>query len=212
MAQHPEKGHKASSEINIQFTLTGAFLLEMTLEEQIEVRENKLVLKEMQRIDHPIHSKLAELIRKSSKPRKMRYWISKMAMKNNRYKRHIEDKLVGEHILRIENKKFLGLIPYRRSYLRDSRIRTALIHDYKSKLTRGGELSNQDLVMLGLMHSSNMASILSSNREEKKMIREKLKEKSKESAISVGVGKAIQEVQAAVMASVMASTTATTIT
>ncbi len=111
-------------------------------------------------------------------------------------------------LIRIEHRKFLGLIPYRKCYLTDSRTRDSLIRQLRECVLFRRELINENIVILGLIEACRMHNIISSDRQELKTIRKELKLIIKESPIAEAIDKTIKEVQAAIIAAVTVSTMA----
>jgi len=116
VAHHPEKGRFLISDAHINYGIIGAALLEMSLDEQIKIEENKLILLKDGNSENSIISEISKEIRTSKKTRKIKYWITKLAIKSRKFKWEILVDLEKNKLLRIEDKKFLGLIPFRKSY------------------------------------------------------------------------------------------------
>ncbi|MCD6322766.1 MAG: GPP34 family phosphoprotein, partial [Clostridiales bacterium] len=108
--------------------------------------------------------------------------------------------------LRIENRKFLGLIPYRKSYLIDGTTRENLISQLRNNVLFRHDLNEDSILMLGLIEACKMHKIITSDREELKKLKKELKEIIKESPIADTVDKTIKQVQAAIIGAIVAST------
>jgi golgi phosphoprotein 3 len=211
IAQHPSKGRFLTGDLQINYGIIGALLLDMTLENKIAIEEDRLILKnERSTLDNPVISEITSIIRNSQKQRKIRYWVNKLSQKSNNYKRSIMDGMEMKGFLRIEHHKFLGFIPYRKSYLTDSRSRDSLIKQIRECVLFHKELNNENIVILGLIEACRMHNIISTNREELKTLRKELKMIIKESPIAEAVDKTIKQVQAAIMGAVAASSIAAT--
>ncbi len=189
-AHHPNKGRFVVSEMNINYGIIGAILLEMSLEDKVIIENDNLILKS------------------SKKPRKIKYWITKLSSKSRKYKWIILNELSGKNFMRIENKTFLGFIRYKRSYLIDNRTRDNLIQQLRNNILFQQELSNENVVLLGLIEACKMHNIIASNKDELKAIRKKLKQIIKESPIADSVDKTIKQVQGAILGAIIASTAA----
>ena len=86
LAHHPQKGKFMISDIHINYGIIGAILLDMSLEDKIKIENDRLVLKGSIELDDLIRSEIALQISQSTKPRKIRYWMSKLARKSRKYK------------------------------------------------------------------------------------------------------------------------------
>jgi len=181
----------------------------MSLDNRIGIEEKRLILKNVKRDDNPIISEISTIIGKSEKHRKIKYWVDRLTRKSNIYKRSLQDGLERKGLVRIEHHKFLGLIPYRKCYIIDSKMRDSLIRLLRECILFHKELNNENTVLLGLIEACRMHKILSSDREELKTIRKELKAIIKESPIAETVGETIKQVQIAIISSVAAATIAT---
>ena len=212
LAQHPTKGKLMVSDMHIRYGIIGSLLLDMSLEGKIAIDNNRLILKNGKNSNDPIVSEIITIIRNSSKPRKIKYWINKLAWKSKKYKWMILHGLANKKLIRIENKKLLGFIPYKSCYLVDSQLRNEIIGELKKSILSKQELSQENVLVLGLLEACKMHKAIASDKNELKRIKRELKEIIKESPIASTVDKTITEVQAAVMAAIVSSMAATTAT
>jgi Golgi phosphoprotein 3 len=210
IAHHPAKGRFLISETQIKFGIIGAALLELSLTEQIKIEDNKLLLIKDKKSDDPVITEIVKEIRNSEKARKVRYWVTKLARRSRMYKWSILSDLERGKLIRIEHRKFLGLIPYRKSYLIGSSTRSSLIYQLKNSVLFSRDSESDNVPMLGLVKACKMHKILASDRDELKKLKKELKEIMKESPIADTVDKTVKQVQAAIIASVIASTAAAT--
>lgn len=218
LAQHPTKGRFVIGDMQINYCIIGAILLEMSLDGKIGLENEILVLKGSDgaesNIDsgtgakNQIVSEISAIISGSKKPRKIRYWIGKLVQKSNKYKWAFMSELESRSFIRIEHKKFLGLIPYRKTYLIDTTTRDVIIEQLKNNMLHNQELSNESVVMLGLVEACKMYSIFTKDRGELKIIKAKLKQVIKESPIANSLDQTIKQVQAAILGAVIAGSVA----
>jgi Golgi phosphoprotein 3 len=211
MAHHPEKGRFMISPMVIQYGIAGAILLDMTLEERIDISDKKVILKPARVSADPMINEVIILMSQSPKSRKADHWVRKLAMRNKGYKWQILNSLADKRIVRIEEKKFVGLIPYRKSYLIESYTRINIVRHLKSELlayTREPSLSS--MAIAGLIEACRMQRILSDDREELRTIKTQLKKAIRDSPVSDVVSQTIRQVQAAIIASVTAAIIAST--
>jgi len=208
LAHHPEKGRFIVSDIQFKYGIIGAILLDMSLDNSVILENDRLLAGKNIRSENEIVSDIAAIINSSGKPRKMRYWISRLATKSGKYKWAILNGLVARKLVRIENRKFLGLIPYRKSFLTESRQRFELIQHLKNSILFRKELSRETIVVLGLVEACKMHRIITKDRDELKTMRKELKRIIKESPIADTVDKTIKEVQAAIIGAIIASSVA----
>jgi golgi phosphoprotein 3 len=206
IAHHPEKGRFMISGMFIQFGIAGAILLDMSLEERIDILNKRLILKTPGTSADPLTNEVTTLISRDPRPRRVGYWVRRLARRYNKYKRQVLESLAAKRMVRIEERKFLGLIPYRRSYLIESYTRSNLIRQIKNDiLVNSREPSYANMAIAGLMEACRMQRILSDDREELKNIRIRLKKILKESPVADVVSQTVRQVQAAIFASVTAA-------
>jgi golgi phosphoprotein 3 len=208
LAHHPEKGRLMINGLQLKYGLVGALLLEMSLGKIVSVQDNRLVYSSAGIEQDQVISELSAMIRQSEKKRKIRTWISKFARKSRRYKWTILRQLADKRLIRIENKKFLGLIPYKKSYIIDNSIRTELIRTARNNVLYRKDLNEENVVVLGLIEACSMHRIISSDRQELKKIRAALKEIIKESPIAKVLAETIKQVKTAIIVSAAASSAA----
>lgn len=209
LAHHPEKGRFLISDAHINFGIIGAALLEMSLDEQIKIEDNKLILLKTGNSENTIITDISKEIKNSKKDRKVKNWITKLSRKSSKYKWEILADLEKSRLIRIEDKRFLGLIPYRKSYLIERNTRNELIDQLKKDALFGRDLNNDTILMLGLIEACKMHKIITSDKKELKKLKQKLKDIIKENAIANTVDKTIKQVQGAIIGATVATTIAT---
>lgn len=208
IAHHPEKGRFKVNGYQLKYGLVGALLLEMSLEKIVSVQDKRLVYNSSGGDKDPVIAGLAAMIRQSGKVRKVRSWISKFAFRSNRLRWAVLTQMADKRIIRIESRRFLGIIPYRCSYITDSNIRAELIREARSNVFEHRDLSEENVALLGLIEACGMHRIISNNRQEIKMIKKELKEIIKKSPIAEMLSVTLNQVRTAVMVSAAASSAA----
>lgn len=207
-AQHPSKGRFIISGMYIQYGIVGAALLEMSKDKQIDIENNKVLLIQEEKSYNPIISEISMQIGNSKKIRTIKYWITKLAQKSNRFKWAILTDLEKNNLIKIERKSFLGIIPYRRHFLIDNTIRDNLISQLRNNVLFRQNLDEESILMLGLVEACKMHKIIALDRQELKKVKKELKQIIKESPIAETLDKTIKQIQAAIMGAIIASTVA----
>ncbi len=208
IAHHPEKGRFITPSVYLQYGIIGAALLEMSLDGQIKIEDDKLILVKNIKYKNPIISEISTIISNSKKPRKIRYWITKLGRKYKKFKWIIITELEKERLLRIEEKRFLGLIPYRKTYLIETKTREQLISKLRDNILYRKDMSEDSILMLALIEACKMHKIITTDKIELKKIKKELKIIIKENPIAKTLDKTIQQVQAAIIGAIVASTVA----
>ena len=114
-------------------------------EKKLEIKDNLVYIKARAgKAGSPV-SEIENMIRRSEKPRKLKTWVNKLSRKSSRFRKSIEADLVRKKLIRIEKKKFLGIIPYQNTYLTGRRERNDFINQLREGLTRKRELEENRL-------------------------------------------------------------------
>ena len=207
LALNPEKGRISLSDIYFRYSLTGALIMEYHESGEIAI-ENKRVVPSFIKNGETIHDLFADRIMKSSKNKRISFWISQLTNKSRIIFREIINSLEKEKILRIEHKKFLNIFPYKRYWFIDNSVRANLIELLRGILLYGRQPGKKDIMLLGLVEASKAYKLLSREKGESKQLRQKNIELLKGDMISAEISQTIREVQAAIVASIAASVAA----
>jgi hypothetical protein len=204
LALNPEKGRVTIDSTHFRYSLTGAILLDYIDGEELRV-EDKRIVPELKINDDAIHMMFADQIMKSSRNRKITYWIQRITRKYRFILAEMTKSLEKERVISIEHKKFLGLIPYKKYWLLNTGLRIDLIEQLRGILLYGRKPDKKELMLLSILHAARAHSILSKERGETKVLRQKCKELLKKELISSEISQTIREVNAAIAASVTAA-------
>ncbi len=211
IAHHPEKGRFLISQMYIQYGIAGAILLDMTLEDRIDIADKKLILKMARDSADPVINEVIAQMSQSAKPRKAEYWVRKLAMRHKKFRWQVLQGLADKRVVRIDERKLFGLIPYRKSYLIESYTRSNMVRQLRSEiLAYTREPSSANMAIAGLIEACRMYRILSDDREERKTIKTQLKKINRESPVADVVSQTIRQIQASIIASVTAAIIAST--
>jgi len=210
IAHHPLKRRLLISEIQLNHGIIGAILLELSLQGKVSIVKDQLIIKDINDIQSPIIKEVANIINTSHKPRKIKYWVMKLARKSPKYKWYILNQLVKKQLIAIEEKRFLGLFPYKKSSVTDRDARSALLREIHHNIISPKELSEEDAVMLGLVEACKIYKAFSSDRAEISNIKSNLKGILKDNPIASSIDQTVKQVQSAIIISVVTSTTAAT--
>jgi hypothetical protein len=205
LAHHPEKGRFRVSDVHLKYGLIGALLLELSVQGSLQLEEGKVILRKQERHSRSLPDMIYRKISEQPAPKKVRFWIRKLAVKSNMYKWQILRDLEEKRIIRIEHAKILGLIPHKRSYLLGKKVQYDLIRETRNSVMQHGVIKSEDLVILGLVKACRMQKIISQDRSERKIMNEKMTAALKESPIAEDVDITIRQVQAAIIGAVAAS-------
>lgn len=204
---NPEKGRVTISDIHFSYSLTGALIMDYYNRGEIKI-ENKRIFPMFRKNGEDLHDTIAERITKSSKNKKISFWIGRLSNRSRYILREIVNSLEKKNILRIEHRKFLNIIPYKRYWLTDPRIRINLIEELRGILLYGKKPGKDEAMLLGLVEAARAYRILANERGEAKQLRKKNSEFLKSDVMSSGISEAIREIQTAIISSIIAASVA----
>jgi hypothetical protein len=210
IAHHPERGRYMIPSTYLQYGLAGAILLDLTLSDLIETDGTKLSLKRSRPSTDPLLQEVTALISQSAAPRKAAYWIRKLGARYSKYHLQLLSGLAGKRLVRIEEKKFLGLIPYRKSYLLESYTRSNLVLQLRNEIMAYRGVPGENFPLAVMVAACRLQRVVTTDRDELKQIRSQLKRMAKENPVSDAVTQTVSQVQAAVIASITAAVVAST--
>jgi len=208
LAQHPSKGRLQTQDLYLKYGLAGAFLLEMSNEKMIRIENKRVILKDARQNANPIISEIQEKMKDSDRPRRIQYWLMKIQRKHSIYKWIILNSLAEKRIMRIEQKRFLSLIPYKRTYLLDIKKRYSLISQLTKSVLSRKDIGEDKFAILGLIEACKMHKMLTTDKSELKTLRSELKRIIKESPIASGIDATIKQIQIAIIASIAVAASA----
>jgi hypothetical protein len=207
LALNPEKGRISLDSIHFSHSLTGALLMDYH-ERGDFTTENKRIIPSFKKNGEILHDLIADQIMKSGKNRRISFWIGRLANKSRLYFRAIVSSLEKRGILRIEQKKFLNIFPYKRYWFTDNSVRNNTIETLRGSILYGKKADKKEIMLLGLVEASRAYKVLSREKGEAKLLRRKNTEFLKGDVISSEISQSIREVQAAVVASISAAAAA----
>jgi hypothetical protein len=204
LAINPEKGRVTIDSTHFRYSLTGAILLDYMNDEELRV-EDKRVVPSLRINDDAIHMMFAGKIMKSSRNRKISYWISRLTLKSRFILSEMTKSLEKQRVIRIEHKKFLGLIPYKRYWFLNNSIRTDLIESLRGILLYDKKPGKKELMLISILQAARAHSILSKERGETKTLRQKCTQMFKNDQLSAEISQTFREVQKAIESAITAA-------
>ena len=206
LALNPEKGRIALNNISFRYSLTGAIFMDFHESGEIKIENKKVIPSFSKKNGDTVHDLFAGKIMNSSGRWRISFWIRRLTNKSRLIFREITNSLAKEKIIRIEQKKFLNIIPYKRYWFIDNRTRSSLIELMREILLYGKQPGKKEFMLLGLIEASDAYRLLARERGESKLLKKKNSELLKGELMTDEISRAIKEVQAAIVASVMAAT------
>jgi golgi phosphoprotein 3 len=210
LAQHPQKRRFIAPGTELNYGITGAVLLDMSFQGVFTIEGKRLVIKNKNKLSDPIQNVFLQKVLISKKDRRLAYWVAKLSRHANRNKWALMAILEKKKLVKIEQKHFLGIIPYKRSLLIEQKTRMQLIQEINKCVLSSKEHTQEELALLAMIEVCKLHKVIAKDKEQAKLIKKELKIIIKESPIAQTVESTIKEIQAAIIAATMAATIATT--
>lgn len=207
LSLHPEKGRLLIENTRFRYCLIGSLLMDFLDNGEISLSENKLIPSFRKNGDQ-IRDMIAERIEKSSRPRRISYWVRILSMKSRLVFRENINMLINKGIVRHEKRYFLNIFPYNRYFISQSSIRAGIIEEIRNILLFDKSANRRQSMLIGLIKASQAYNLLATEKRERRIIRKKCNEFLQKDVMTSEIDKAISEVQAAIIASVAATSAA----
>ena len=201
---NPEKGRVALNDLHFRYTLSGALIMDLLEQGEISTN-NKRIVPSLRKSGNSLHDMIADRIMKSSRNRRISFWISRLSNKHRMIFREIINSLEKEKIVRKEQRKFFNIIPYNRYWFIDNSVRRKLIEVLRGILLYGKQPCKREIMLLSLVEASRAYMLLSHEKGELKVLRKKNSELLKGDIMSAEINQSIKEVQAAIITSTAAA-------
>lgn len=201
LALNPEKGRISLDGTHLRYSLTGAILMDFFEGDELRVEDNR-VIPSLRINNDSLHAIFSEQFSKSSRNRKISYWIRRLSNKSRFIFRELTLSLEKQGILRIEEKKFLNIFPYRRYWFINNYIRNEITDNLRNILLHGTNPDKKDLMLISVLHAAEAHSILKKERGETKTIRQKSTALLKSSLVTSEISQTVKEIQSAISSAI----------
>ena len=200
LAYHPKKGIRIAGSF-MAYGIAGAILMELAELEKISVENKRVRLLNTHNTGDDVLDDVIGILRKSSKPVKIKSLISKIAHKPAKFKKPILEGLVDKRVMRQLRKKFL-IFPYYRYPVLKEDYRDELIANIRGLVLKNSGGDNDIVMLAGLAGSSQFINRFFKTRGERKLAKKRIKEIIAASQIDKTIAETVQAVQAAVLVTV----------
>lgn len=152
-----------------------AMLYELASLGCIELQNKRLVVVKTESTHDPVLDALLQRLQNTRHPKRIRSWVQKMGMNEQRLRREVADLLVEKKVLKKEVKRILGLFPYRIYKLVNPRPKKNLQERIGKALLYQRELTQKEILLACLLGMAQITSRLFSDRMHKKQARKRAK-------------------------------------
>jgi len=208
LALHEEKGRvPASLATSLHYGLGGAILAELILQGRVGLDDNRkaVVVNNSMFGDDNLLNEGLERIQASGRHHKSTYWVSTFSDYIKKLEKRLARRLVDQGVLRMEEKRFLGVVPYEAYPAQDASARFWIKQHLRSVVLGGEAPDAHTATLLSLVRACDLLERVFT-RDEMKRARRKIEELTRGEAIGEAVQQAIEIIEAATMAAIMAAT------
>ena len=193
----------SSSNSSLPAGLAGALLTDLAREEALRWDGEALHPVPVAGLQHPLLSRVHEVIAASSSPRSAKSWVQKLPRSLRPVTETVAAALVERGVLSEQRYKILGLFPSTRFPETDPEPERLLRTRLHAVLTEGHPPAEDDALLLGLLVPLGLVDALV-DKTDRPAARKRAREIADNSVAGSAVGKVVQEVQAAAMVAVVA--------
>ena len=194
-----------SSSFELSYAMAGAVLLELSLMGKIRLEGKRVLVLNATPTGSELMDELLEKMAAARKPRKLVEWVGVFMEKSKKLKKAALAALVGQGILRAEEKSFLWVIPYTGYREQDSSAKYGLKLHLRAVVLGGEKIDEHTAALLSLGQAAGLLDHLFT-RDELRQAKKRVEALVKDDAVGQAVQEVIDSVNAAVAASVMVAT------
>lgn len=199
LALNPKKGRFILDSLSLNYGIAGGVFLELSEKGKVTVKNKKLEIIDRSRTNNIAFNNCLDIISKSKKKRKIKFWVNKIGNKANPMKKFYLDQLIQKKVLVKKTKYYLwGLIKVNRYPIMNTKVVDDIRFHLKNVVFDKEKPKVNDILLLSLTHSSKLSRVLFIDKKEYREANKRIKELTKNIEISGAVSEAIKEVQAAV--------------
>lgn len=155
----------SSAQYAIRFVLAGALLSDLTITGKIQLLKNKLTLINTDPGGIALFDETIAMIAAEKKPRKLKHWIERLSTKQ--IEKQVAARLDERHVIQIEKKHFLWVIPYEVYPEIDASAKYWIKQQLRGIVLAGAKAEPADIILLSLLKGSGLLSLVFTRDERK---------------------------------------------
>jgi hypothetical protein len=190
----------------LPYALGGTMLAELALSGQIQIDKDKRVwlISDAQPVEDKRLTELLDIIRESSKPRKITHWIITIAGKGKKLEKKLLADLIQMGVLKEEEKRVLWVIPYTEYAQQDASVKYLRKQHLRDIVLGGKAADQQSIALLSLLKAIDLLNHLFTP-DEIKAAGNRVNEIIKDEAIGKAVIEILDSISSAAVAAALAS-------
>ena len=213
IALDDEKGKFIGDSTKLAYSLGGAILLDLSQNGQIRFDGELVKYIKSGGSSDQLALEFLEKIKKSSKERKINYWIEKFGNQVSRIKKHVLQKMVERGVLEKREEKVLWVFSRNKYPAQNSTLENEVRTKLYQVVMEGNEPTEQDVLLLSLLKTGNLLKeIFGENVMKDEKIMQKIDLIVTSSSVSGAIQDVIKSVEAALTAVMIITTMNTTTT
>ena len=197
-----EKGTFLSDAMYFSYSIAGAIVLELTLKDNIEIINKKLVVKNKKNTDDKILNTYLNLMVKSKKEKSLSHLFQTLCDKASAIRKETIKKLIRQGILTRKEKKFLWIFSFNRFPAINSAPENELRNRLCNILENNKEPSIKEIMLISLIDSCNLNKQVF-GKEKAKIYKEKIRTIIKNTKTTNTINKTIKEVHDLINATIV---------
>jgi hypothetical protein len=208
LALHEEKGRvPASLSTSLHYGLGGAILAELILQGRVGLDDKRkaVVVNDAMFTEDDLLNEGLERIQTSGRRHRAKYWVSTFSDYISKLEKRLANCLVDLGVLRKEQKRFLGVVPYEAYPAQDASARFWIKQHLRSVVLGGEAPDGHTAALLSLVRACDLLGRIFT-RDELKTARRQIEALRSGEAIGEAVQQAIETIEAATSAAIMAAT------
>lgn len=199
LSMKPDKGGFYNGRGHLRLPFTGAIFLDFYNNGELRL-EDKKVIHECKTTGSTLHDSVAEILKSPKNFKRVSYWIRRLSMKFQFMFRETGSSLEKEMVVRVENRRFLGIIPWRQYYLKNKKIRMDLVEQLRAVLLHQREPEKDKIMLIAMVKDASLLRVISRDRHERKKMRARIKEITSDDEVVHSVTQAIRHIRASAAA------------
>jgi hypothetical protein len=211
LALDDEKGSFVVDSTSFYYALAGAVIMELALQMRIDLSGEKVVIKDKTLTGDVIIDSYFELIMKSEKERKVKYWIQHIGQKGSKIRRGTIDKLIDDRILTKKENKILWVFTYNKYPAQNSRPENLLRRRLYDIIVHSHRPELKEIMLLNLIQSCNLQKEVF-GKEQAKTFKRKIKTINEYDDLAGVVNKSVKEICKAINAMLVILVATTVVT
>ena len=174
LAINDEKGSLFPT-VSFRFALVAAILLQLELENYIEYKDKKIILKKRTCKENHIFNEVLKHIKEFPKEKNTRFWISKIDTKMRKLLPKFLDQLAREKILYKRDKKFLGIFNLKRYPVKDTASKSEIKNRIRETILNNKKPDKKTIELTVLVNTCGLINKFFT-KEERNHVKTKIKE------------------------------------